>query len=389
MIIKSLLDTDLYKYGMLNAILEHCKRTNIDIPIVQYRFKCRNKKNVLQYKDKIHKEIEAFKKLDFAVDEFDYLESLNLFSPDFFDYIENINLQDVSVGMYDVGGELQIDIEGSWATAILFEVPVLAIVNEIYFKNMTIDKKDMEKRLDKFLSEMIVGQMVFTDFGTRRRFSKTWQKRCIRKAMNEGIITGTSNVLMAMETGLKPVGTMAHEWLQAFQVLSKNLEDFQIDALNSWMLTYRGKLDTALTDIVGIDAFLDDWDSFFMNNYSSLRHDSGCPFKFVDKVIKKYVDNDRTGTDIPRLLFSDGLTPALCRKIKKYCKDNWVNYAFGIGTNFTNNTNEEALQIVIKLAKVNGQDVIKLSDSKGKAMTTNSNMIKKLKETFGLTTEGK
>ena len=207
--------------------------------------------------------------------------------------------------------------------------------------------------------------------------------------MNEGIITGTSNVLMAMETGLKPVGTMAHEWLQAFQALSPMLEDFQIDALNSWMLTYRGKLDTALTDIVGIDAFLDDWDSFFMDNYSSLRHDSGCPFKFIDKVIKKYVGNDRTGSDIPRLLFSDGLSPALCRKIKNYCKANWVNYAFGIGTNFTNNTSAEALQIVIKLTKVNGQNVIKLSDSKGKRMNDDANMIHRLTETFGLTIEGK
>ena len=391
MIIKSLLDTDLYKYGMLNAILEHCKRTNIDIPIVQYRFKCRNKKNVLQYKDKIHKEIEAFKKLDFTVKEFDYLESLNLFSPDFFDYIENINLQDVSVSMYDFNGELQIDIEGSWATAILFEVPVLAIVNEIYFKNMTIDKKDMEKRLDKFLSEMIVGQMVFTDFGTRRRFSKTWQKRCIRKAMNEGIITGTSNVLMAMETGLKPVGTMAHEWLQAFQALSKNLEDFQTDALNSWMLTYRGKLDTALTDIVGIDAFLDDWDKFFANNYSGLRHDSGSHFDFVDKVeewcYKKL--GICAYQHFPRLLFSDSLTPEVCAKIKQYCQYRSFHYAFGIGTNFTNNTKYEALQIVIKLTKVNGQNVIKLSDSKGKRMSDDTNLIHRLTETFGLTTEGK
>ena len=390
-IISSLLDTDLYKLTMLNAVLDYCKRVNIDIPTVQYRFKCRNKKNVLQYKDKIHKEIEAFKKLIFTAEEYEYLESLKLFSPEFLDYISNINLQDVSVAMYNVGGELQIDIEGSWATAILFEVPVLSIVNEIYFKNMTIDKGDMTNRLKTFLKEMIDGKMVFTDFGTRRRFSKAWQGKCIREAMKVGIIEGTSNVMYAQKYDIKPVGTMAHEWLQAFQALSKNLENFQIDALNNWMLTYRGKLDTALTDIVGIDAFLDDWDKFFANNYSGLRHDSGSPFDFVDKVeewcYKKL--GICAYQHFPRLLFSDSLTPEVCAKIKQYCQYRSFHYAFGIGTNFTNNTSAEALQIVIKLTKVNGQNVIKLSDSKGKRMNDDTNMIHRLTETFGLTSEGK
>jgi nicotinate phosphoribosyltransferase len=290
-----------------------------------------------------------------------------------------MNLQSVQVTVYEMNKELNIDIEGPWTTAIFFEVPLLAIVNEIYFKHQKVNKKKASDNLIKFCTEM--ENLKFSDFGTRRRFSKKWQEICVKHANDKGILSGTSNVFLAMKYKIKPVGTMAHEWLQIFQVLSRDIRNFQKDALNEWMLTYRGKLDTALTDIIGIDAFLKDWDSFFADNYSCLRHDSGCPFEFIQKVKEHYNDN-LLFHKYPILLFSDGLTPKTCLDIKSRYPGDMIR--FGIGTNFTNNVGLEPLQIVIKLNKVNGQNVIKLSDSPGKVMCEDKNLIYTLKQTFNL-----
>lgn len=381
-IITSLLDTDLYKFTMMYAALKTCGRLNIDIPIVQYRFKCRNKKDLVPFKTKIIKEIEAFQKLTFTKEDIQYLMSLGYFDEEFANYLNFINLNDVQVMVYDIDGELHIDIEGKWTTAILFEVPVLAIVNELYFKTQKISKKVAEQNLKTFVNEM--DKIRFVDFGTRRRFSKDWQQHCLEEASKSGILISTSNVLFAKAFGYKPVGTMAHEWLQAFQVLSSELKDFQKDAFNHWMLTFRGKLDTALTDILGIDAFLNDWDGFFAKNFSCLRHDSGSPFKFIEKVRHWYIDN-KTSCGGIKFLFSDGLTPKVCQEIKKHCNEIFgIEALFGIGTNFTNNCGVEPLQIVIKLNKVNGRNVIKLSDSAGKVMCEDKNLIYTLKETFNL-----
>jgi len=379
-IIKSLLDTDLYKITMLYAVLKTCDRMGIDVPQTQYRFKCRNKKNLLGLKAQVVKEVEAFKKLRFTKEDIDYLMSLNLFEDWFAKYLMMINLNDVNVMVYDVDGELKIDIEGKWVPAILFEVPVLSIVNELYFAEETKHKPFYgKKRLLNFFKEM--NGVRFTDFGTRRRFSRKWHENCIEEGIKEKTLIGTSNVYFARKYGIKPVGTMAHEWLQAFQALSGDLKDFQKDALNHWMLTYRGKLDTALTDIIGLDAFLKDWDGFFAKNYSALRHDSGCPIVFMNKVIRWY---QAKNLPIPRLLFSDGLTPKTCHDIVG-ASGGITSPLFGIGTNFTNNCGPEPLQIVIKLAKVNGEDVVKISDSAGKAMSDNKiGMYQRLKETFNL-----
>lgn len=387
-IITSLLDTDLYKITMMYAVLKTCgDRMRIDIPQVQYRFKCRNKKNLLPYMKQIVKEVEQFKKLRFTKDDIRYIMSLGYFEDWFANYLQFVNLNEVQVAVYEANGELNIDIDGRWVPAILFEVPLLSIVNEIYFKHQKVKMVDATKNLKTFIKEMKENNLVFADFGTRRRFSKAWQDRCIFEALKANILTGTSNIFYAKGFGIKPVGTMAHEWLQGFQALSPELINFQKDALNHWMLTYRGKLDTALTDILGIDTFLKDWDPFFAKNYSCLRHDSGSPIDFINKVIHWYRKNN-FHADIPVLLFSDGLTPETCKNIQNYRNNLNLSLGgirFGIGTNFTNNVGVEPLQIVIKLAKVEGKEVIKISDSAGKAMVKkDSYALSVIKETFNL-----
>lgn len=406
MIITSLLDSDLYKWGMCFALRETCKRMKIEIPHAQYKFKCRNEKDLIPYKKEIEKEIKAFQELKFTMSDIDYLMSLGYFNASFSNHLHDVDLKTVSVNVYEFGGELHIDIEGRMDVAIFFEVPLLAIVNEVYFKHQKVCKKKAVENLTKFVKEMHGdGELFssnsitrFADFGTRRRFSKKWQAKCIAEAQSAGILTGTSNVMYAKMFNIKPVGTMAHEWLQLFQAITPNLRDFQKEAFNQWMLTYRGKLDTALTDILGIDAFLRDWDEMFMKNFSTLRHDSGSPFAFCVKVMKKYIAHRKYDYECANvnLLFSDGLTPKLCKEIKEYidpirsvtssANDGKfrARCLFGIGTYFTNNCGVEPLQIVIKLAKVNGQEVLKISDSVGKAMTTDSQLSYKLTEVFNL-----
>ena len=378
-IITSLLDTDFYKFSMSHAIFATCERLGIEMPKVVYKFKCRNGKDLMPYKEKIEAEIKKFQALKFHDQEVSFLMNSGLFANYFGKELLSVRLYETNVAVFDRDGVLNIEIEGPWFPSILYEVPVLAIVNELYFKG-----KGSEAVGQKNLFQFIKDTPKFIDFGTRRRFSKKWHEYVFNQAYKEIKCTGTSNVFLAKKHGLIPAVTMAHEWLQAFQALSRDVMSFQKDALTHWMLTYRGKLGIALTDIIGIDAFLKDWDPFFAKNYHSLRHDSGDPIKFMHKVEKWYRER---GLPFPALLFSDGLDAASANKIKSHAgyKFNYPGYIkFGIGTHFTNNCGEEPLQIVIKLAKVNGQPVVKLSDSPGKVMCEDQEFIKRIRMAFNL-----
>jgi nicotinate phosphoribosyltransferase len=358
---------------------------NIETPVVQYKFKCRNAKDLLPYKKEIEKEIKLWQNIKCNIpEELGYLHSLNLFDDDFInEFLLRIDLNDIHIAIYDRNNELNIDVEGRLDIAVFAEVPILAIVNEIYFKHQKVDMKEARLRLDIFNIDCENLGVSFVDMGTRRRLSKKWHETCIKSCKN---LSGTSNVFFAMKHNLKCFGSMAHEYLQAFQVLSHNLRNFQIDALNNWLLTFRGKLSTALSDCIGIDAFLNDWDDFFKNNFNTIRHDSGSPFEFIDKVLSHYGESEAEEPNL-ELLFSDGLTPKTCDDIFRYMLTTnhpFIDVKFGIGTYFTNNTGIEPLQIVMKLTKVNGSPVAKISDSKGKGMCEDSAFEKRLKITFGL-----
>lgn len=377
-IIKSLLDTDWYKITMLYAAFKTLQRLGMQMPITVYRFKCRNAKDLTIYEKEIRAEIESFMKLRFTDDDIAWIMKRGLFDPSFGPFLKRINLRDVSVAVYEKDGKLEIEVEGPWIPAILFEVPVLSIVNEVYFRGRG-DKKIAEKNLNNFL----YGVPKFYEFGTRRRRSGVWQKHVIEKGIQAGKVYGTSNAWIAKENGMEPIGSMAHEWLQAFQAISRDLRSFQTDALEHWMLTYRGKLATALTDVIGIDAFLKDFDPLLAKNFTALRWDSGCPFQFIDKVKKKYLEL-RIG--LPIMWFSDGLDDKRAVEIQSYANANGAGqYTFPcIGTFATNNWGDEALQIVMKMVKMNGQEVIKISDTPGKRMNADSNAMYRLVKTFNL-----
>lgn len=374
MIINSLLDTDYYKYGMSFAVIETCKRMGIDIPYVQYKFKCRNDVDLIPLKSQIEKEIKLWQQLKFTPEDYKYISQT--FPDRFCHYLSNMDLNDINISVYEKEKELHIDVEGKWFPSIFAEVPILSIVNELYFRsiknkfNQTIAKDNLKQ----FLKEV----PEFTDMGTRRRYSKKWHEYCLKEAIKSRKLIGTSNMMFARDLNIPCFGSMAHEWLMAFQVLSKDLRNFQRDALDHWLLTFRGKNSTALSDCIGIKSFMEDWDEFYTKNFNCIRHDSGDPFKFIDTVIKKIYGVN--------LLFSDGLNPKKCNEIKNYCRNEvcGIRPSFGIGTAFTNNVGLEPLQIVMKLNKVNGEPVCKISDSNGKIMCEDKNFVHKLKQTFGV-----
>lgn len=399
MIIASLLDTDLYKFTMMQVVLHQFPGAQ-----VEYRFKCRNPGvNLAVHADEIRQEIRALCNLRFQDDELAYLRSLRFIKSDFVDFLGLFKLNEKYITVTALPtGELEIVIEGPWLHTILFEIPVLAIVNEVYFRNSQ-PKPDLDegrRRLDIKIAELReagLGDLKIADYGTRRRFSRAWHEEVLRVLAAKlgtvrspgqtgaapGQLAGTSNVLQAMRMGLLPLGTMAHEYLQASQALGPRLRDSQIFAFESWAREYRGDLGIALSDVYGMNAFLRDFDMYFCKLFDGARHDSGDPFTWGERMLEHYQHN-RVNPRTKTLIFSDGLTVprtiALYQQFRGRCL-----LAFGIGTNLTNDLGYEPLQIVIKMVRCNGQPVAKLSDTPSKNMCDDEKYLAYLRQVFQIT----
>jgi nicotinate phosphoribosyltransferase len=338
----------------------------------------------------IEHEIRALCDLRFTRDELTYLRRWRFFSSDFVDLLGLFHLQERFVKVShlpDSPREIDITIKGPWLHTILFEVPVLAIVSEVYYRNTvsTPDFAEGRRRLGAKIAQAnaIPGpDFRIADYGTRRRFSRAWQDEVIRTLKQDmaAHFVGTSNVRFAMEHGLTPLGTMAHEYLQACQAVGPRLRDSQTFAFNMWAREYRGDLGIALSDVCGMDAFLRDFDLFFCKLFDGVRHDSGDPFEWGEKLIAHYVKmriDPRTKT----MVFSDSLTIPLAMRLFEYFKGR-ARTSFGIGTNLTNDLGYEPLQIVIKMTRCNGQPVAKISDEPSKAMDYDRSYVAYLREVF-------
>ena len=388
-IIESLLDTDLYKFTMMQEILHSQPQTQSE-----YAFKCRNtpERPLADCCAEINAQLDHLCSLRFDEDELAYLAGLRFIKSDFVDFLRLFQLQRRFIRVtVSPQGELVIRVTGPMLHCMLFEIYVLAIVNEVYFRQFPqaaalatgrIKLAEKIQQLQQFsLQAPLANPFVFFDFGTRRRFSRDWHAEVVQElARQTPYMRGTSNVLLAKRFGLVPIGTMAHEYLQAFQSFGSRLRDFQRNALEHWVREYRGDLGIALTDVVGTDAFLRDFDLYFCKLFDGVRHDSGDPFTWGEKVISHY-QIMKIDPSSKQLVFSDGLNLAkafaLYQHFAQRCK-----LGFGIGTNLSNDCGLEPLQIVMKLVYCNGQAVAKLSDSPGKVMCEDINFLNYLSDVF-------
>ena len=389
MIIESLLDTDLYKFSMMQVVLHQYPAAH-----VEYRFKCRNPSiDLVPYLDEIKAELAALCQLRFTPEELDYLRGSRYIKSDFVDFLGLFQLNQKYVEIApssSVAGEIDIHIRGPWLHTILFEVPLLAIINEVYFRHVSagLDLTEGRRRLHAKIALLRdtagCDECLIADYGTRRRYSRMWQQEVVT-TLRDGLgaqLAGTSNVWLARTLGLTPLGTLAHEYLQAHQALGPRLRDSQVVALEAWAKEYRGDLGIALSDVYGLDAFLRDFDMYFCKLFDGTRHDSGDPFAWGEKVLAHYQAN-RVDPRTKVLVFSDGLDIPRVMQLYAHFRGRCL-LAFGVGTNLTNDVGPTPLQIVIKMIRCNGQPVAKLSDSPGKNMCEDPAYVAYLRQVFGI-----
>jgi nicotinate phosphoribosyltransferase len=381
-IVISLLDTDLYKFNMDQVIFH--KHTDL---CGEYYFRCRSEgvRFTREMLDEINAQIDHLCTLRFRKEELDYLRSIRFIKNDYVEFLRLWHpIRDyVETGLTD-SGELTIVVRGPLFSAMQFEIYLLEIVNEVYFRlryDYSVLLASAQEKLDQKIRDFQSGKYTFrfAEFGCRRRLSREWEDVVVRRLAQETEnCVGTSNVYLAMKYNLTPIGTYAHEFVQMYQGIdSIPLAYTNHYALEDWYDEYRGDNGTALTDTITTDLFLLDFNRAMVNNFTGVRHDSGDPYAWGEKMIDHY---KRYGVD-PRtklLLFSDSLDFDRAQALYDHFKDR-AKVSFGIGTFCSNDTCEKALNIVIKLQTVNGRAVAKLSDAPGKAMCRDADYLEYLK----------
>ena len=388
-VIQSLLDTDLYKFTMWQTMLHRHPRTQ-----AEYTFVCRNQPAypLADLVDEVNAELDHLCTLRFQPGELAYLNGLRFIRSDFVDFLRIFQFQREFITARANGERLEIVASGPQVHVMAFEIHVLAIVNELYFRRFDQTAAYAEgrrrlaakvERLNAFAKEPRRRHpFEFFDFGVRRRFCRDWQREVVETFKREvpQYFKGVSNVMFARELGLVPIGTMAHEYLQTYQTLGVRLRDFQRAAFEDWVQEYRGDLGVALTDVVGMDAFLADFDLYFAKLFDGLRHDSGDPVAWGEKALAHYAKL-RIDPHTKRLVFSDGLDFDRAIELHHHFSDR-TQCGFGIGTNLTNDMGLRTLHIVMKLTHANRQPVAKLSDSPGKLLCDDETFLAYLRQVF-------
>ncbi|MDE9453271.1 nicotinate phosphoribosyltransferase [Xenorhabdus bovienii] len=390
-IIKSLLDTDAYKFHMQQAVYHHYRH----IPVVA-EFRCRGDELLGEYAETLRHQIDMMADLTLTEREANYLASLPFFKEDYLNWFKSFrfNPEQVKISVTDEG-QLAIRISGLWHEVILWEVPLLALISELVHRHRSPEIKpevavsQLRKLIELFHQDAVeknidLSGFKLMDFGTRRRFSHEVQYAIVNELKNNfPYLIGTSNYQLAEQLSLAPLGTQAHEWFQAHQQISPELANSQRAALQTWLNEYPAQLGIALTDCITMDAFLRDFDKTFATAYQGLRHDSGDPIEWGEKAIAHYQSlsiDPMTKT----LVFSDSLD--LQKSLNLYRRfHKRINVMFGIGTRLTCNIpGVKPLNIVIKLVECNGKPVAKLSDSPGKTICEDDEFVDRLRRAFDI-----
>jgi nicotinate phosphoribosyltransferase len=389
MIIQSLADTDLYVATMQQAVLHQFPEAQ-----TRFEFNCRTPRAGLhKIVNRLRDEIKALGDLSYTKDELDFIGSLRFIKRDYVEFLRTFrpNPENVSVRVDDTG-ELKISATGSWLHNIYWEVPILAIVSELNTEmqcgevNAMGDPVIHDRKLNLF--EMRApDNFRFSEFGTRRRLSRAWHEQVVQDLKQKcgNHLVGTSNVFLAMKYGLTPIGTMAHQWVMAGQGMEQTrLANHQKYMLEMWAKEYRGDLGYALTDTIGMDAFLNDFDLYLAKLYDGCRLDSGDMDVAIEKLINHYKSlriDPKTKHAIP----SDNLDFESAFKLERTWGDK-INISCGIGTYLTNKCRDDVkpASIVMKMASCNGQAVAKISDEPGKATCEDTEYLKYLKSVFNV-----
>lgn len=371
--IRSMLDNDLYKFSMANAVLRLFPNLR-----VTYRFTDRRGKGLWTPAalKELKRRINAMSELALTGEERQFCErEMPWINRTFWDFLENYRYDPSEVRVWvDRKHNLQMEIKGLWGHAIFWEVPLLALTCEVFYEMIDTNwsEEGQEEKMRAKAALLAASGVAWGDFGTRRRRNFEAQERVVRIGKEFANFTGTSNVYLAMKYGVKPLGTMAHEWVMAHSVLY-SLKHANKFALENWNAVYEGNLGTALPDTYGTDAFLRDFDGRLARLFDSVRHDSGDPKAWAQKMIDHYSSLKIDWKSKP-LGFTDGNTAESAVELHNWVKERGGRCWFGIGTSLSNDYGPEspALSIVIKLYSVEDAagiitPVVKLSDNPEKA----------------------
>ncbi len=400
-IIQSALDFDVYKVNMMSAVAALYPDA-----MVSYKFIVRSEEDLSELLPEVKAEVLKLQDVRFTEDEIAYMKRVVPYlKPEFVEALRHFRFNpqsDVSFHnktMSDGSSQLRITINGLWKETILYETIIMSIVSEVRsrqrwsdipFEQFQTVMEDKVRYLKAELERRNITNFKFADMSTRRRFSFQAQRTMLEYLSKElpQCLTGTSNYHLARELDLTPIGTVAHEWFMGHQALV-NVRDSQKIALQRWQKMFNGALGIALTDTIGIDAFLKDFDEELSNAYVGVRHDSGCPFTWGEKMIAHY---ESLGIDpmTKTLVFTDGLNFEQALDICEHFQGR-VQVSFGIGTslandmgNYVNDQGEayQPLSIVIKMVTCNGSPVAKISDEPEKAMCEDIFFLMNLKRRF-------
>lgn len=384
----SILDNDLYKFTMQNAVIKLFPRSK-----VRYEFINRGTNELpLEFKERLEYQISQMSKLALTNEEKKFLERKCYYmDPTYIDFLKGYRFDPNEVKVNVKGGELKIDIEGYWYRTILWEVPLLALVSEIYFNYFSEEEIYTQEEITQKLKDKfdIFNRMKLkvADFGTRRRYSYENHDLIIERLKDFGkpAFTGTSNVHLAMKHDVTPIGTHAHEWFM-YHAAKYGFKMANKLALENWVRVYQGDLGIALSDTFTSEVFFNSFDKKLAKLFDGVRQDSGDPIEFANNAIKFY-ENKLIDPKSKTIIFSDSLDAEKVQEIAEHFKDK-IKIAFGIGTNLTNDVGVEPLNIVIKMTEAKPFEhewipTVKLSDSKGK-FTGDEEMIEICKKTLAI-----